>query len=434
MRKLILILSLAFVSGIFSQDTLQISIEQLKEKIVNENLFIKIATQDQQSAKAEYNQTRSIYLPTLNVSHTGIATTNPLMAFGSKLNQSILTMADFNPALLNDPDVTQNFATRIELQQPIFNLDGLQYRQAAKSKMEAMSLKTERTKEHFLLEVEKGYMQLQLAYQFEKVLKNAHQTAEANLKLVENYFKNGMIQKSDVLDVQIRVNDVKNQWQYAKSNIQNASDYLSFLLNEKQGSIIFKPQDVLSNEFFIETFEGQISKNRKDILAMSKASEAYKFVYDAHKYTLLPRLNAFATYEMHDKNIFGINAKGYIVGAQLSWQIFDGLKNAGQKEKAQVDYQKSLIENENYIKQSELELNQKSRQLVDAQNKINLSKMALNLAQEALRIRQNRYNQGLEKTTDLLMAETQVAQKSLEHLNAIYEYNLTKLHIKFITN
>lgn len=434
MRKLIFILSLSFLSLAFGQDTIRVSIEALKEKVVRDNLFIKLASQEHQMAKSDYNQTRAIFLPNLNVSHTGIATTNPLMAFGSKLNQEILTMADFNPDLLNDPNVTQNFATKIELQQPIFNLDGWQYRQAAKSKMEAMSLKTERTKEHFLLEVEKAYMQLQLAYQFESVLKKAIKTAEANLKLVENYFNNGMIQKSDVLDVQIRVNDLKNQRQYAKSNINNASDYLSFLLNEKQGVSVYQPQESLANFWIIESTSNQVSSSRKDLLAMTKASEAYKHVFEAHKFNLIPRLNAFATYEMHDKNIFGTQAKGYLVGAQLSWQVFDGLKNYSQKEKAKIDYEKSLVETESYKQQSQLVLNQKSRQLADASNKINLTKLALDKANEALRIRQNRYNQGLEKTTDLLMAETQLSQKSLEHLNAIYEYNLTKLHINFLTN
>ena len=36
------------------------------------------------------------------------------MAFGSKLNQEILTASDFNPALLNDPGQIQNFATELK--------------------------------------------------------------------------------------------------------------------------------------------------------------------------------------------------------------------------------------------------------------------------------------------------------------------------------
>jgi outer membrane protein TolC len=95
------------------------------------------------------------------------------MAFGSKLNQEILTMADFNPALLNDPAKTQNFATKFEIQQPLINVDGLFERKAAKSKMEAYQLQTERTKEYLELEVSKAYMQLQLAYRAVKVLEKA---------------------------------------------------------------------------------------------------------------------------------------------------------------------------------------------------------------------------------------------------------------------
>jgi hypothetical protein len=39
------------------------------------------------------------------------------MAFGSKLNQATITASDFNPEILNNPDRTTNFATKIEVLQ-----------------------------------------------------------------------------------------------------------------------------------------------------------------------------------------------------------------------------------------------------------------------------------------------------------------------------
>jgi outer membrane protein TolC len=56
-------------------------------------------------------------------------------------------------------------------------------RQAAKAKMEAYQLQTERTKEYLELEVSKAFMQLQLAYRAVKVLEKANTTGKANLKL-----------------------------------------------------------------------------------------------------------------------------------------------------------------------------------------------------------------------------------------------------------
>jgi len=417
----------------FSQDTLSISKGELSQKLSEKNLQIKIAEKTYQSAKADYNQSNALFLPNINVSHTGISTTNPLMAFGSKLNQEILTMADFNPALLNDPAKTQNFATKFEIQQPLINIDGLFERKAAKSKMEAYQLQTERTKEYLELEVSKAYMQLQLAYRAVKVLEKANVTGKANLKLVDNYFKQGMLQKTDLLNVQVRVNEIANQLQYAKSNVQNASDYLAFLLNEDSNGKIYKPSEELDNAIVIEEINTSLSDNRKDIQAMSKSSEAYAKMLQSSKMAFLPRLNAFGSYELYDQNFLGTAAKGYLVGAQLSWNVFDGYKSIGKFQKAKAESQKAEVEKDQYKKQSQLELNKTNRQLKDAENKVNLSKLALEQSQEAYRIRQNRFTQGLEKTTDLLQSETQMIQKEMEHLQSVFEYNFTKQYLQFLT-
>ena len=416
----------------FSQDTLMVSKNDLVQKVTDKNLQLKITEKSYQSAKADYNQSNALFLPNINVSYTGISTTNPLMAFGSKLNQEILTQADFNPVLLNDPAKIQNFATKIEIQQPLINIDGLYERQAAKAKMEAFRLQTERTKEYLELEVSKAYMQLQLAYKAVKVLEKADVTGKANLKLVENYFKQGMLQKTDLLNVQVRVNEINNQLQYAKSNVQNAIDYLAFLLNEDTNGKVFKPLEELENTISIESLNTEISENRKDIQAMNKSSEAYKKMMQSSKMGFLPKLNAFGSYELYDDKFLQTDAKGYLVGAQLSWNVFDGYKSIGKYDKAKADFQKAEVETEQYKKQSQLELNKTNRQLKDAENKVNVSQLAFEQSQEAFRIRQNRFVQGLEKTTDLLQSETQMIQKELEHLQAVFEYNFTKQYLQFL--
>ena len=436
MRKinLLLLIGVLSVSALgFGQDTLTISKKDIGQKAKDKNLQLQIANQAFKSAQADYRQSNALFLPSITASHTAISTTNPLMAFGSKLNQEVLTASDFNPALLNDPAVTQNYATKIEVLQPLINVDGLYGRQAAKSKMEAFQLQTERTGEYLALEVNKSFMQLQLAYKAVKVLEKANATADANLKLIENYFKQGILQKTDVLSVQVRVNEIKNQLQYAKSNVQNASDYLAFLLNEDNTNKVYKPLEELDNTIVISSINTTLSGNRKDILAMDKSSEAYAKMLQSSKMNFLPSLNAFGSYEMYDDTVFGTNAQGYLIGAQLSWKLFDGYKSIGKMEKAKAEYQKAEVENQQYKSQSQLELNKTNRQLKDAENKVNLEKLALEQSQEAYRIRSNRFTQGLEKTTDLLQAETQMFQKELQLLQAVFEYDFTQEYLQFLT-
>lgn len=418
---------------VLSQDTIPLSKNDIWSKVSEKNLQLKIQDQEFKSAMADFKQSNALFLPDVSVSHTGISTTNPLMAFGSKLNQEVLTPSDFNPALLNNPEVTTNFATKIQVLQPLVNLDGVFGRQAAKSKMEAMKLQSERTKEYLELETGKAFMQLQLAYKAVNVLEKAALTADANLKLVDNYFKQGLLQKTDVLSVQVRVNEIKNQVQLAKSNVRNASDYLAFLMQEDLNGKVYRPTEELENSISIAETNSGLTDTRKDIMAMMKSTDAYEAVMKSAKMNFLPRLNAFGTYELYDNKLFGTEAKGYLVGVQLSWNVFDGYKSIGKRQKALADYQRAEAASNQYKAQSQLELNKTSRQLNDAGHKVSLAKLALEQSQEAYRIRNNRFKQGLEKTSDLLGSETQMFQKELEYLQAVFEYNFTQQYLTFLT-
>jgi len=430
----ILFISILFFNllKVHSQQEISISLNDVLEKVDNNNHTVKIAEQNYNAAKADFNQTNSILLPNISISHSAISTTNPLMAFGSKLNQEILTQADFNPALLNDPNEIKNFTTKIEVQQPIFNADGIFMRKAAKAKMNAFELQTTRTKDAMKLEVTKAYMQLQVAYKAVEVLEKAKEAALENKKIADNNFKQGYMQKADILSVEVHVTEVENQLLTTKSNVKNASDYVLFLMNEESENTL-KPSNELVADLNLDVYNQQLSENRADIEAMQKSTEAFSNMYKADKMSFLPRLNAFGTYELYDDQLFGTNAKGYLVGAQLSWNVFDGFKSIGKAQKSKAELDKAEINLDQYKNQSQLEYNKAKRQLKDAENQLKLTNLALEQSKEAFRIRKNRFEQGLEKTSDLLISETQYLQKQLEQLQTIFNYNFTKAYVAFLT-
>jgi len=415
-----------------AQETVPISKADVLNRVSKENLSIKISEQEFVQARANYRQTNAVFLPNITASHTGIATTNPLMAFGSKLNQEILTQNDFNPNLLNNPSQIENYATKIEIQQPLINVDGIYQRKAARSKMEAMSLQTQRTTDYLMFEVDKAYMQLQLAYKGVDVLDLALKTANENKKIADNSFKQGYLQRADVLSVEVRLTEIKNQLQTAKSNIENASNYLSFLMNTNT-DVILQPIDSLTVSNVNLYANKSITENRSDIKAMHLALDAYEAMNKADKMAFLPRLNAFGSYELYDDQIFQGDANGYLFGAQLSWNIFEGSKRFGKAQKSKAEFDKSKLEYEQYVSQSSLELHKAKRMLTDTENKLNLTQLALKQSKESLRIRTNRFKEGLEKTSDLLMAETQYAQKQLEYYQTIFEYNYAQAYLNFLT-
>lgn len=432
MKNIIYILTfLGTLSLINAQERMLISKEEVLTKVRENNNTLKMSQQDVLAAKGDYNQSNAVIMPNISVSHTAMATTNPLMAFGSKLNQEILTQADFNPLLLNNPSQIEDYATRIIVQQPLVNLDGIFQRKAAKAKLNAVELKADRTNDYMDLEVEKAYMQLQLAHKSVNVLEEAKKAAMENKRLADNSFKQGYLQKSDVLAVEVRLTEIDNQLQYAKSNIHNVSNYLSVLMNDNSYAVL-QPSDSLTLVVSDIYTEG-LPDNRKDLQAMSLSSEAYQQMYRADKMSFLPSLNAFGTYELHDDQVFQGNANGYLIGAELKWNIFEGSKRFGKVQKSRAEFEKSKLELNQYKAESQVELNRAVRLLQDAKNNLELTSLALQQSEESLRIRTNRFKQGLEKTTDLLNTETQFSQKRLEYYTTIFNYNYALAYVKFLT-
>ncbi|MEQ8476864.1 TolC family protein [Fulvivirga sp.] len=417
----------------YAQDTLVIDKTELLQKIHEGNLQLKIANKQVEIAQGDLSQSRAFYLPTITASHTAMVTNNPLMAFGSKLNQEILTQADFNPALLNDPDQTKNFATEIQILQPLLNLDYAYQRQGARIQTEAQTLQAQRTSEYLEMEVLKAYMQLQLSYEAVAVLRKAQFTAREGLRVINNYNEQGLVQKTDVLAVNVRASEVESQLLFAESNVENASAYLSFLLGTQDQDIVYKPSERSAESIEVEVFDGELSESRKDVTAMSRAEEGYQAMLKSDKMSLIPRINAFGSYQLYDDTFAGFGASGYIVGAQLSWNIFDGSRTIGKIQKSKAQFEKAQFENNQYKGKEQMELDKTIRHLNDLENKVMLTGQALEQSEEAYRIRKDRFAEGLEKTADLLAAETKYFQKELEYRQSIFEYNLTKEYLRFLT-
>lgn len=417
---------------LISQGTQSIRKEDFLEKVTSQNTSLKKSHQEIQKAKADYLQTSAIFLPNITASHTGFVTTNPLMAFGSRLNQGILTQNDFNPSILNNPAETRNFATVIQVQQPLINVDAMYQRKAAKDMVEVSQLQAERIQDYILLESQRAYMDLQIAYKNKEVVQKAVEYLSVLAKQSENFYKEGIIQKSSALSVEIRLLELQNQLAQAESHIQNTSNYLSHLMNEKQTKIL-QPQDSLIAFEINEAFNSEVSENRADLKALELANQAQKNLLQSNKFGFLPKLNAFGSYELYDNQIFNGDASGYIIGATLSWDLFDGFKRKGTVKKSEAQFEQAQIHQEEYRSESNLELAKTIRQFAVAKNNIQLSKLAVEQSEEVLRIKTNRFKAGLEKISEVLLSESQVSEKRLAYYQAIYQYNYTFHYLEFLT-
>lgn len=428
---LVSLLSNAYSTSILAQDsTRYLSLNEAITNSLQNNQSVQLAEMDEKIAGARYKQTEAIYLPQIALSYTAMSTNNPLNAFGFKLQQKSISGSDFNPDLLNHPSGTPDFSTKIDVLQPIVNLDIWYQKKAAATQTEMYQLQTTRTREFISFEVQKAYLQLAFTYDMVSVLEEALQTTKAVNKFTSDHFEQGLIQRSDVLNTEVQIKTVETNLSKARSNIKNASDYLSLLMHLPTGIIY----SINKNEVTIKGAQKmEIADTRADFLAMQKAIMASDFLIESNKKSYLPRLNAFGSYQLNDSRMLGFGSNAYLAGVQLSWDIFKGNRTKNTIATQTLEKNKLNEQLSQQKDQNRLALNKALRDLNDSNFEILQQEKSVEQANEAFRILQNRYQQGLANTTDLLMAATQSSQQKLAKAQAIFNSNITKAYIQFLT-
>ncbi len=421
-----------FVSAAMAQQpVVYLTLKEATDSTLANNRDLGLSRLDEKIARAKTKEMDAIYLPQADFSFTALSSNNPLNAFGFKLQQQVVQQKDFNPDLLNKPGASGDYSGRLQVKQPLLNMDLVYMRKAVAAQEGIYQMKTQRTTEYLTYEVKKGYLQLQLLYEAEKVLKEALRSANAMYTFTDNRVKEGLMQKSDALNVQVWIHTVETNLAETASNIRNASDYLSLLMGRPYGTVYSaepaKPENT-------ELSGASVPENRADFAAMKKAMEASSLMIKSAEKSYLPRINAFASYQTNDYRLTGFGAGSYLAGLQLSWDIFKGNSTKNKISTQQVELSKLSGQLENQQVQSQLELNKTLRQLEDARYKIRQQTAAVENATEALRILQDRYEQGLVNSTDVLQAQTQLSQQQLGKAQAVFSYNSTAAYISFLTS
>ncbi len=398
------------------------------------NYDLKLAESEKDEAQANTNSTLSVFLPRISIASSYTATTDPLNVFGLKLKQGSVTTSDFNPVLLNDPGRFYQYTTKVEVQQPLINLDGFSGRSAAQDALSAMEQKEIRTGQYLEFRVKAAYFELVLARKSLDVVDVALKAALSNSEQAKHYLDQGMINRAEYLQSQVRLLSVETKKVEIENTIRNAGHALQLLLGQEDDAGI-TPTDTLSvpplpaNLADIDA----INSTRSDMLAMKYGVDAAEGMVRMNYFKLLPTLNAFGSYEWNDQRIFGKKGTSWMVGAMLKWDIFPGFgqiseiqKAEAKLKRAETEFSRQRLQNRNDLENTVMSLESNTRRL-------KLSEEAVRQAEEHYRILSERYAGGIGNTTDLLNAEASLAGVRLEYLQTLYALNMSVFMMELLS-
>ncbi len=408
-----------------------LSLEDAVSLAGQNNYDIRISAEQAEAARAQFQQANAVFLPQLSIEETAIRTTDPINAFGIKLRQKSITAADFTPAVLNDPDAISNFNTRLSFQQPVFNLDGIYERSAAQSAYKSAREMAEYTQFYQTFLVKQYYYQIVLLREKRDVINGSVEVAKSIVKQSNDYFDQGLITKADLLEAKVQLSKATEELIRTENEIESTIDTFSLLIGD-QLSYSVEFSDDLEIDQVLQPQLTQSEFKNSGLDAMNFKLEATRNALKASKFKFLPRLNVFGSYEFNDDQLIGLENSNYTLGASLRWDLFKGSQNLNSVKQKKAE-----------LKTMELSYNQEAAKLNNAVRKaersleetiqlIELNQLSAEQAQEDFSIRKNRYDQGLEKVSDLLIAENQSIQMQLMLLQSQFEYKVNLASLEFL--
>jgi outer membrane protein TolC len=285
-------------------------------------------------------------------------------------------------------------------------------------------------------------LQVRLAYYDVLLAQQQVSVREASVKLLEkerddqqHRFDAGTVPHFNVLRAEVSVANerptliaARNALRISKNNLANLMGYdlprdvwEDIPLNLTD-SLATAPWDVKLPEAI-----QQALARRTELTALKKNVELQALSIVNAKSGYKPSVDVFAGYGWRNASFtppieLDHDIRGWNVGAQLNWNIFDGLLTHGKVLQAQALHAKSRTELVDGARQVELGVRTAYSEFVQARETLESQGKVQELAEESLREANTRTAAGTGTQLDVLNAETALTQSRTTQITAQHDY------------
>lgn len=410
-----------------------LTLDEAIEILKSENLEIKTASLDVDSAKAEVQTASGNHWGKLDFIQDYANSNDAGNVFGFKLTSREADFNDFGfdeflgwmnggmvgdvlgtqPKNLNYPDARNFFQSKLKYEVPLFT--GFQissYVDIMESMTKMKRLEKDQVINEKIYQTRKSFYDMALLRNSTKNLN----TILTNINTLENMTKEmidvGYAKKVDLLEVQAKKGNVQRLILQMESNQKLLYHYISFLLNQKVHNISTPSSSVTMPELSND----DVLNNNLDIQRASTGLQVRKSMVDVSKSSYYPMIGAFAEAATADNTFLGDadDHKAYTVGARLTWNIFNGGIDSAKVEKSRIQQLKTKTQVELAKKGIVLKVDKIRTEIKTYDAEITSLKKELNLANEIYKNYEGRYREKLASMSDVIIKQSQQIQKILE--------------------
>jgi outer membrane protein TolC len=358
----------------------------------------RLAQQRIQAAQAGWRQAQAAFSPQLQFQSSYLRTDNPMLVFGSILNQRAYSSAlDFNHV----PDA-DNLKVKGLVTVPLYaggrNVAG---RDAAQATAQSAQQTAEAVRNALAFEVARSFYHVVKTREFIRATEAGVRSFETNLAIANKRLNAGTLLKNEALDVEVRLAQAREEWARARNSHALAAHALKNLLGIELGDFAIADSAPATTA----PDSGDFSR-RPELAAYQHRQRAAEAEVRKARSGHRPRLDAFASADYDYGWKFEGEGESYTAGLMLQWDLWDGQLTRAKVQEARAGLESSREELRKVRLALSLEVEQARLALNEANERLLVTEKVVAQAGESVDLTRARFEQGLALATQLIDAET----------------------------
>ena len=374
------------------------TLERALQQALSGNPDARLAQQRIVAAQAGLDQANAAFWPRVQLQSSYSASDNPMLAFGSILNQRA-----YNSSLnFNDVPTVDDLNARGLVTVPLYaGGKNTATRKAASANTEAAKQDNAAVQNALGYEVARAFYTVLKSRQFIRAAEAGVNSFEANLAVAKKRLDGGTLLKSGVLDIEVRLAQAREDLVRARNSNALATRALRNLLGIETGE--FEVADAAPQTRAPDS--GDFS-GRPELTAASHRERAAQEQVTAAKGSYLPRVSAFGSLDYDYGWKYENGGGSYTAGALLQWDVWDGKLTRAKVREANANLESSREERRKLRLALDLEVEQARLELKAANERLSVTDQAVAQATESASLTRARFEQEMALPKDTIDAET----------------------------
>lgn len=277
-----------------------------------------------------------------------------------------------------------------------------------------------------------SYYGLRLAQQVVAVREDTYNGLKKHYENALKLEAVGMIDKAGRLFAQVNMDEAKRAWEAARKDESVVQSILKTILNKTDADDNIVPTSPL---FMNDTlppkmlFDQSVNSGNYLLTQLQLQEHIAKQEIRIAQSGYLPNIALFGKQNLYSHGIQSNLIPRTMVGVGFTWNLFDGLDREKRVRQSKLTQQTLALGQLKARDDLAVGVEKLYTQLQKAQDNVKALNSTIALSEELVRIRKKSFAEGMATSTELIDAETMLANIKVAQLAAYYEYDVTLMNL-----